>query len=906
MARDKNATIQQHQPLRTPEGWNRQEKMLLVQLDEILDDIYRRFGRLKLSDMSEAMQNGITVIDETTGERVMISEVVRGIDIKIADAEDSIAEISATAERIETKITELGYGMVFMQPDEPENYSKGDIWIQTLAVGDWQSVLDKFESWQDVLDNVSTWQVVGGIPKMFVYDGQAWVEMYDAEIQTNVMTQIEQLRDLIALRATVDDLNLLTGQVTQHSSELAIMAQQISSTVTTVNAKPSHYVQLANPSLTNEIHLGDTWTKHDVHFKTWQTIKDHYNTWQEVKDSHDAWMDGLGDRSFTWDGTEWIETSDKATEIVNRTRITETDTKIALMAVQQAQFQGDLIDLEAQITITATQIRQYVANNYYGMQSGIDILAAGIEISAAKYLKIKTGGVFTTESGNFSIDAQGNATFKGGGVFSGSLSAATGTFAGNLSAAGGTFAGNLSAAGGTFNGALQAATGTFAGNLSAAGGTFAGNLSAAGGTFAGQLSAATGTFKGNLTAAGGSFKGELVAATGTFKGALQAATGTFAGDLSAAGGTFAGNLSASGGTFAGELVAATGSFKGSLSAATGTFAGNLSAAGGTFAGQLQAATGSFAGSLSAATGTFAGSLSAATGTFAGTLSAACVTSGTMSADRIKGGTLALGGSNNTDGVLTIKNASGTQIGSWDRNGINAIAGTIGGWTLASNRLRSGSSTGYVGLDSNTNNTYAIWAGNEDAASAPFRLKRDGTLTVTKLNILNEAGTQEETIDLRSYSMWKLYYHVIKQVNVSGGYVTSMVLSNGDTVNFNLASAVTLSGSWSSGRYSVVAYNAAGSVVATNQSQAVSIYPGETTIKSQLESSTHMSAVDIRSGGSAITDAVVIDGTGVYKQGWNAARNSQSVVGTVYTIIAHQGDWVKVQEVGTGYSRVDPA
>ena len=85
MARDKNATIQQHQPLRTPEGWNRQERMLLVQLDEILDDIYRRFGRLKLSDMSEAVQNGITIIDETTGKRVMIAEAVSAIDIKIAD-----------------------------------------------------------------------------------------------------------------------------------------------------------------------------------------------------------------------------------------------------------------------------------------------------------------------------------------------------------------------------------------------------------------------------------------------------------------------------------------------------------------------------------------------------------------------------------------------------------------------------------------------------------------------------------------------------------------------------------------------------------------------------------------------------------------------------------------------------
>lgn len=868
MARDKNATIQQHQPLRTPEGWNRQEKMLLVQLDEILDDIYRRFGRLKLSDMSETVQNGITVIDETTGERVMISEVVRGIDIKIADAEDSIAEISATADRIETRISELGYGMVFMQPDEPETYSKGDIWIQTLAVGDWQSVLDKFSSWQDVLNNVSTWQVVGGIPKMFVYDGQAWVEMYDAEIQTNVMTQIEQLRDLIALRATVDDLNLLTGQVTQHSSELAIMAQQISSTVTTVNAKPSHYVQLANPSLTNEIHLGDTWTKHDVYFKTWQTIKDHYNTWQEVKDSHDAWMDGLGDRSFTWDGTEWIETSDKATEIVNRTRITETDTKIALMAVQQAQFQGDLIDLEAQITITATQIRQYVANNYYGMQSGIDILAAGIEISAAKYLKIKTGGVFTTESGNFSIDAQGNATFKGGGVFSGSLSAATGTFAGNLSAAGGTFAGNLSAAGGTFagnlsaaggsfKGELVAASGTFAGNLSAAGGTFKGNLNAAGGTFkgalqaatgtfAGDLSAAGGTFAGNLSAAGGTFAGQLSAATGTFKGNLTAAGGSFKGELVAASGTFAGNLSAAGGTFKGELVAATGSFKGSLSAATGTFAGNLSAAGGTFAGQLQAATGSFAGSLSAATGTFAG-----------TLSAACVTSGTMSADRIKGGTLALGGNNNTDGVLTIKNANGTQIGSWDRNGINTIAGTIGGWTLASNRLSSGSSSSYVGLDSNASNTYAIWAGAENPTDAPTRVTRGGKAYLHSLMIYNPTTEEYEEVDFsRDFS---------------------------DAVSYS-------SGSWSGNTF-----NATLAIFGRDTGKQIALTGTCTAMYAYVESVSQegtecRGTVQLRMtvGGSQkaaenVQD-VLIDAENAYKAGWNACLAACGISngGTVYT------------------------
>lgn len=88
-----------------------------------------------------------------------------------------------------------------------------------------------------------------------------------------------------------------------------------------------------------------------------------------------------------------------------------------------------------------------------------------------------------------------------------------------------------------------------------------------------------------------------------------------------------------------------------------TLAGVLSAATGTFAGALSAATGTFAGSLSAATGTFAGNISAASGTFSGNIYAANlvglvtnskidsgldagkVTTGTMSGNRIYGGTI---------------------------------------------------------------------------------------------------------------------------------------------------------------------------------------------------------------------------------------------------------------------------
>lgn len=63
-----------------------------------------------------------------------------------------------------------------------------------------------------------------------------------------------------------------------------------------------------------------------------------------------------------------------------------------------------------------------------------------------------------------------------------------------------------------------------------------------------------------------------------------------------------------------------------------------------------------------------------------------VTTGTMSAARIKGDILTLGGANNVDGMLKVYDANGTLVGSFTREGLMAIAGTIGGWTINSSEL----------------------------------------------------------------------------------------------------------------------------------------------------------------------------------------------------------------------------
>lgn len=63
------------------------------------------------------------------------------------------------------------------------------------------------------------------------------------------------------------------------------------------------------------------------------------------------------------------------------------------------------------------------------------------------------------------------------------------------------------------------------------------------------------------------------------------------------------------------------------------------------------------------------------------LDAGKITSGTMSAARIKGDTLTLGGANNVDGMMAVYDANGNLVGSFTREGLMAIAGTIGGWNI---------------------------------------------------------------------------------------------------------------------------------------------------------------------------------------------------------------------------------
>lgn len=112
-----------------------------------------------------------------------------------------------------------------------------------------------------------------------------------------------------------------------------------------------------------------------------------------------------------------------------------------------------------------------------------------------------------------------------------------------------------------------------------------------------------------------------------------------------------------------------------------------------------------------------------------------IKSGTMVADLIKGGILNLGGVSNENGVLVMKNASGQEIGRWDKDGLvvksgaisaNAISGgslDLGGASNGNGILRifnaSGTQVGYI------NNTGVHFSQGEVSAN----VIKGGTLTL---------------------------------------------------------------------------------------------------------------------------------------------------------------------------------
>lgn len=90
MADNQNVNYsQQYEPLPVPSDWSGLRR-LVMRLTEILDDVYRRYGRLRMEDMSKAFQKRI---EDDEGNIAEIAETAKGIVLRVQDAEGALAEL---------------------------------------------------------------------------------------------------------------------------------------------------------------------------------------------------------------------------------------------------------------------------------------------------------------------------------------------------------------------------------------------------------------------------------------------------------------------------------------------------------------------------------------------------------------------------------------------------------------------------------------------------------------------------------------------------------------------------------------------------------------------------------------------------------------------------------------------
>lgn len=127
------------------------------------------------------------------------------------------------------------------------------------------------------------------------------------------------------------------------------------------------------------------------------------------------------------------------------------------------------------------------------------------------------------------------------------------------------------------------------------------------------------------------------------------------------------------------------------------------------------------------------------------INATYLKSGDISADRISGGTLTLGGANNVNGKLSIRNASNVEIGRWDKDGIYVNGGSVycktdtSGASIYGGRMHltyGDTEVGYIGtnymtgytsykglvFDLEASGAYMAWAAKANATASTYAVK----------------------------------------------------------------------------------------------------------------------------------------------------------------------------------------
>lgn len=90
-----NKMIRQHEPLRVPQGWNGQDRALVIQLERILTDLYRLNGEVK------------DIVDSLN---------IEGLSEDVGQIQEDVEQIQGDVEQIQQGITDLDAAKVSFVP----------------------------------------------------------------------------------------------------------------------------------------------------------------------------------------------------------------------------------------------------------------------------------------------------------------------------------------------------------------------------------------------------------------------------------------------------------------------------------------------------------------------------------------------------------------------------------------------------------------------------------------------------------------------------------------------------------------------------------------------------------------------------------------------------------------------
>ena len=177
-------------------------------------------------------------------------------------------------------------------------------------------------------------------------------------------------------------------------------------------------------------------------------------------------------------------------------------------------------------------------------------------------------------------------------------------------------------------------------------------------------------------------------------------------------------------------------------------------------------------------------------TIDGNLVADFITTGTLLADRVRGGTLEVGGSGlGKDGRIVVKDTSDRQIGYWDKSGLHVYQGILEGTEIRGGTIDIGGGTftverdGSVCIESGEINIGPVFIGDNIMDLGGYRVSSDqyGVFYSKDLNI----------------EMWSKNpeYNGSPTLILGKGGIKTLINNNGIDTNYVYCTDIYLSGSW---------------------------------------------------------------------------------------------------------------